>query len=73
MRNLIKRVFRDRAVFQASYFALHDSLRSSGPTKGGRRHPFTGEDQTCSLSLVGKQAKTAKMRKEDMQRQMNTP
>ncbi len=33
-------------------------------TKGDRRHPFTGEDQTCSLSLVGKQAKTAKMRKQ---------
>jgi hypothetical protein len=32
MRDLTKRVFRDRAFFRASYFALHDSLRSTGPS-----------------------------------------
>jgi len=35
-------------------------------TEGGRRDPFTDEDQTPGLSVVGKQAETVEMRKEKM-------
>ena len=31
IRNLTKHVFGDETFFRASYFALHDSLRSTGP------------------------------------------
>ena len=40
MRDLITYVFRDRALFQASYFALHNRLRSSGPSS---KKPRNGE------------------------------
>ncbi len=40
-------------------------------TEGARRHPFTAEDETLSLSVVGKQAETAQMRTEGMERQGN--
>ena len=38
IRNLTKHVFGDETFFRASYFALHDSLRSTGPS--------------CSLTVI---------------------
>jgi hypothetical protein len=46
---------------------------STQGTESTPRHPFTGEDQMLSLSVVGKKVEVAKMRKEDMERQWNTP
>ena len=42
-------------------------------TEGTLCHPFTGENQTRGLSAVGKKAEVAQMRKENIERQGNTP
>jgi hypothetical protein len=68
--HILKREIPDRA-----FIAAMNTMSGSAAhrTKGGRRHPFTSEDQTLSLSVRGKQAETAQMGKKDMQRQRNTP
>jgi hypothetical protein len=50
MRDLTKRVFRDRAFFRASYFALHDSLRSTGPTR--RNKTIAKRDRSITSSVI---------------------
>jgi hypothetical protein len=73
-----------REISDCAFKAAMDPMSGSTThrTKGGRRDPFTSEDQTFGLSAREKQAKTAKTGKEDMLRQskerngntlMNTP
>ena len=49
------------------------SGRATCRTGGTLCHPFTGENQMRGLSTVGKKAEVAQMRKEDIERQGNTP
>jgi hypothetical protein len=64
-----------RQVPDAAFRAAMDPMSGSATprTGGALRYPFTGEDQALGLSAVGKQAEVAKMRKEDMEREGNTP
>jgi len=63
-----------RQVPDRTLIAAMDPMSGSAThwTKGARRHPFTGEDQTSGLSAVGEQAEVAQMGKKDIKRQGNT-
>jgi len=58
----------NRQVPDGAFIAAVDPMSRSAThwTAGARRHSFTGEDQTLGLSVEGKQAEAAKMRKEGM-------
>jgi hypothetical protein len=58
----------NRQVPDRTLKAAMDPMSGSAThwTKGARRHPFTGEDQTFGLSAGGKQAEAAQMRQEGM-------
>ena len=65
----------NRQIPDGALIAAMDPMSGSAThrTRGARRHPFTGENEALALSAVGKQAKVAQMRKEDIERQGNTP
>ena len=58
----------NRQVPDRPLIAAMDPMSGSAThwTKGARRHPFTGEDQTFGLSAGGKQAEAAQMRQAGM-------
>ena len=58
----------NREIPDGALIAAMDPMSGSSTqgTESTPRHPFTGEDQMLSLSVVRKKVEVAKMRKEDM-------